>query len=228
MCITISLADVTRDLYLLVVALLVCAQLKRQTYASADPRINLWSSYKSRYRRGLSTRTDVKRMFIVTLRGCLFALLLISPLATMAQVHPGQYLMERNDKTPALHTFFDNTNLKLQGINAATETIALLTIQSHDNGGEMAPCTKSPCSGALEARGRTLDPYEKHFESYGYGWGAVYRYGGGVGLNLLVAYAFHATGHHKLERWVPVVAIAHAQASTGYALTGSRQGKNGW
>ena len=30
-----------------------------------------------------------------------------------------------------------------------------------------------------------LDPFEKHFESYGYGWGSVYRYGGGVGLNML-------------------------------------------
>jgi hypothetical protein len=223
-CITIPLADVTRDLFLLIVALLVCAQLKRQTYEFADPHINLWTPA----RPGPSTDTHVKRTFLVTLRGCLFALLLISPLATMAQVHPGQYLMERNGKTPTQHTFFDNTNLKLQGINAATETIALLSIQSHDNGGAMAPCTKSPCSGALEARGRTLDPYEKHFESYGYGWGAVYRYGGGVGLNLLVAYVFHATRHHRLERWVPVVAIAHAQASTGYALTGSRQGKDGW
>jgi hypothetical protein len=186
------------------------------------------SSYTTRYRPAPSTSTSVKRTFLLKLRGCLFALLLISPLATMAQMQPGQDWLQRNYKTPTQHSFFDNNNLKLQGINAASETLALLAIQSHDNGGEMAPCTKSPCSGALEARGRTLDPYEKHFQSYGYGWGAVYRYGGGVGLNLIVAYAFHATGHHKLERWVPVVAIAHAQASTGYALTGSRQGKSGW
>ncbi|HTF68149.1 MAG TPA: hypothetical protein VK638_36265 [Edaphobacter sp.] len=191
---------------------------------SQNPHINLWTPA----RPGPSTRTDAKRTFLVTLRGCLFALLLISPLATMAQGHPGEYLMQRNDKTPTQHTFFDNTNLKLQGMNVTTQTIALLAIQSHSNGGRMAPCTKSPCSGALEARGRTLDPYEKHFESYGYGWGAFYRYGGGVGLNLLASYALHATGHHKLERWMPVIAIAHAQASTGFALTGSRQGKNGW
>jgi hypothetical protein len=92
----------------------------------------------------------------------------------------------------------------------------------------MAGCAEPPCMGALEARGRTLDPFEKHFESYGYGWGAMYRYGGGVGVNMMVAYLFHATGHHKLERWVPIVAIMHAQASTGYALTGSSQGKTGW
>jgi hypothetical protein len=164
----------------------------------------------------------------VKLRGCLFALLLTLPLAATAQVQSGQYWVQGNDKTPLHHSFADGTNLRLQGLNAVSETLALVAIQSHDNGGEMAPCTKSPCTGALEARGRTLDPYEKHFESYGYGWGAVYRYGGGVGLNLVVAYMFHATGHHTLERWVPVVAIAHAQASTAYALTGSSQGKSGW
>jgi hypothetical protein len=44
MCMTISLADVTRKLYLLVAALLVCAQLKRQTYELANPRISIWGS----------------------------------------------------------------------------------------------------------------------------------------------------------------------------------------
>ena len=136
--------------------------------------------------------------------------------------------MQREDKAPSRHSFFDRTNLRLQGINILSQTVALLAIQSHDNGGEMAPCTKLPCTGALAARGRTLDPFEQHFESYGYGWGGVYRFGGGVGLNMVAAYMFHATGHHKLERWVPVVAIAHAQASTEYALHLLCQGKSGW
>ena len=113
------------------------------------------------------------------------------------------------------HTrFFDNRNLALFGLNAMVQTQALLSIQSH--------------GPHQESRGRTLDPFEKHFESYGYGWGAVYRYGGGVGLNMLATYIFHSTGHHKLERWVPYVAIIHAEASSGYALTGSRQGCCGW
>jgi hypothetical protein len=48
MCMTNSLADVTRELYLLVVALLVCAQLKRQTYELANPHISIWNSnYRS-------------------------------------------------------------------------------------------------------------------------------------------------------------------------------------
>ncbi len=162
------------------------------------------------------------------LRSCIFMFLIASPLAATAQEQPGPYWLQGHDTTPVLHGFFDETNLRLQGINAVSETLALLAIQSHDNGGGMARCAKPPCTGALAARGRTLDPFEKHFESYGYGWGSVYRYGGGVGLNLVVAYMFHATGHHKLERWVPVVAITHAQASSGYALTGSSQGKNGW
>jgi hypothetical protein len=112
------------------------------------------------------------------------------------------------------HKFFDKQNLLLFGENTVAQTAALLAIQSH--------------GAHMESRGRTLDGYEKHFESYGYGWGAVYRYGGGVGLNIFATYMFHVTGHHKLERWVPMVAIGHAAASTGYALRGSRQGVGGW
>jgi hypothetical protein len=155
--------------------------------------------------------------------------LIALPLAATAQENPQQYWSQGDDKRPVIHSFVDKTNLRLQEVNIISQTLALQAIQSHDNGGGMAPCVSLLlCTGALEARGRTLDPFEKHFESYGYGWGAVYRYGGGVGLNLVTAYIFHATGHHKLERWVQVVAISHAQASTGYALTGSRQGKSGW
>jgi hypothetical protein len=154
--------------------------------------------------------------------------LFASSLVAAAQQDNEIYRLKESPSTALEHSFFDRQNLRLQSVNVFSETMALLAIQSHDDGMEMAPCHTLPCTGALEARGRTLDPFEKHFESYGYGWGSIYRYGGGVGLNMFVAYMFHSTGHHKLERWVPVVAIAHAQASTGYALTGSKQGKNGW
>src|SRR6201996_3781905 len=160
------------------------------------------------------------------LRNCLLMFLIALPLAATAQEHFQSYLQAPE---PAMyHNFFDRSNLRLQGVNVISQTVALMTIQSHDDGGGMARCAKSPCTGALAARGRTLYPFEKHFESYGYGWGSAYVYGGGLGLNLLTAYLFHASGHHKLERWVPIVAIAHAQASTGYALTGSQQGRSGW
>ena len=152
-----------------------------------------------------------------------FMLLLLMTLPVAAQQLPEKdyTLYVRHDFN--VHSFFDRENLKLQGMNVVAETGALLAIQSADNGGGMAPCLHG-CTGALAARGRTWDPFEKHFESYGYGWGSVYRYGGGVGLNMFVAYMFHATNHHKLERWVPMVAIAHADSSIGYALTGSSQG----
>ncbi len=164
----------------------------------------------------------MKRLFV-------FAFLAATPLVAPAQNKSADYYLEPPRTAAMEHSFFDQANLRLQATNVASQTYALLAIQSHDDGGQMAPCRSSAhCAGALEARGRTLDPLEKHFESYGYGYGAVYRYIGGVGLNLAVAYGFHVSGHHKLERWVPVVAIGHAEASTGYALTGSRQGKNGW
>ncbi len=156
----------------------------------------------------------------------LFVLLsVVSPMLAAAQQGSQQYWLQGYDNAAREHSFIDKTNLKLQGVNVVSQTFALFAIQSHDDGGAMGRCGNPPCLGGLAARGRTLDPFEKHFESYGYGWGAVYRYGGGVGLNTFVAFMFHETGHHKLERWVPIVAIGHAQASTGYALTGSSQGK---
>ncbi|MGA9040455.1 MAG: hypothetical protein WB421_07965 [Terriglobales bacterium] len=124
------------------------------------------------------------------------------------------FAVEPDDRPLVGHKFFDKKNLLLIGENTAAQTAALVAIQSHGS--------------YLESRGRTWDGFEKHFESYGYGWGATYRYGGGVGLNMFVSYMFHATGHHKLERWVPMIAIGHAAASTGYALRGSREGVGGW
>lgn len=159
----------------------------------------------------------------------IFLILLAMPFVAVAQSLAPAENLRYESVAPNRHSFFDRKNLQLQGINAISETLSLLAIQAHDGGGQMAPCTRpGPCTGSLEARGRTLDPFEKHFESYGYGWGAAYVYGGGVGLNMFIAYMLHASNHHKLERWVPVVAIVHAQASTGYALNGSSQGKNGW
>ena len=59
--------------------------------------------------------------------------------------------------------------------------------------------------------------------------GACYRLGGGIGLNMFSTLVFHELGHHKLERWVPLVAIVHADMSAGYALPGSRQSNHdGW
>ena len=111
------------------------------------------------------------------------------------------------------HHFFDKRNSKLFAVNTIAQAGALVAIQSRD--------------AHMESRGRTLDGFEKHFEPYGYGWGSVYRFGGGVGLNMLVAAMFHASGHHRLKRWVPLIAIRHAEISTGYALAGSRQCEHG-
>jgi hypothetical protein len=43
-CMTILLQDVTIKLYSLVMALLVCAHLKRRTYELANPLISIWVS----------------------------------------------------------------------------------------------------------------------------------------------------------------------------------------
>ena len=47
--------------------------------------------------------------------------------------------------SPALeHSFFDRQNLRLQSVNVFSETMALLAIQSHDDGMGMAPCHNYP------------------------------------------------------------------------------------
>ncbi len=186
---------------------------------------SFWSSFYDLWRHtNVTIARRSRRNSFLKLRSCILCFLIASPLIATAAENSELYLLPERGISPIEHSFFDHKNLKLQGTNVVSETLALLAIQSQDNGGPLGRCVKPPCTGGLAARGRTLDPFEKHFESYGYGWGAVYRYGGGVGLNLGVAYLLHASGHHKLERWVPVIAIAHAQASTGYALTGSSQG----
>jgi hypothetical protein len=130
-----------------------------------------------------------------------------------AQANPETWEWRPSPPTSRPHRFFDKENSRLFAVNAVSQAIALVAIQSRGPG--------------MESRGRTLDGFEKHFESYGYAWGASYRLGGGVGLNLLSTLVFHELGRHKLERWVPLVAIGHAEMSTAYALTGSRQSNHG-
>jgi hypothetical protein len=135
--------------------------------------------------------------------------------AAFAQKNPATWEWQPTESSPNHHKFFDKQNARLFAINAASQTFALIAIQSR--------------GAHMESRGRTLDGYEKHFESYGYGWGACYRFGGGIGLNMFSTLIFHELGHHKLERWVPLVAIAHADMSAAYALSGSRQSnRGGW
>lgn len=133
--------------------------------------------------------------------------------AAFAQRNPATWEWRPPESNPIHHKFFDKQNSRLFVINAASQTLALIAIQSH--------------GAHMESRGRTLDGFEKHFESYGYAWGSCYRFGGGIGLNMFSTLIFHELGHHKLERWVPLVAIAHADMSTGYALAGSRQSNHG-
>jgi hypothetical protein len=133
--------------------------------------------------------------------------------ALFAQKNPPTWEWQPAKWSSNHHKFFDKQNSRFFVINTISQTLALIAIQSH--------------GAHMESRGRTLDGFEKHFESYGYGWGTCYRIGGGVGLNMFSTLVFHELGHHKLERWVPLVAIVHANLSTGYALAGSRQSNHG-
>jgi hypothetical protein len=155
----------------------------------------------------------------MTLKTTMVSILLLVATATLldsgawAQANPQTWEWRPESRASQPHRFFDKENSRLFVVNAVSQAIALVAIQSRGPG--------------MESRGRTLDGFEKHFESYGYAWGASYRFGGGIGLNMLSTLVFHEPGHHKLERWVPLVAIGHAEMSTVYALTGSRQSNHG-
>jgi hypothetical protein len=155
----------------------------------------------------------------MTLKTTMVSILLLVATATLldcgawAQANPQTWEWRPESQASQPHRFFDKENSRLFVVNAVSQAIALVAIQSRGPG--------------MESRGRTLDGFEKHFESYGYAWGASYRFGGGIGLNMLSTLVFHELGHHKLERWVPLVAIGHAEMSTAYALTGSRQSNHG-
>jgi len=139
--------------------------------------------------------------------------------------------LRRIDETHTTHSFTDKTNLKLQALMWHPKRWLCLPSNPMTTYVEVEWLSAQILSsmGALEARGRTWGPLERHFESHRYAWGPVYRYGGDLGQehDACLNVSRH-TGHYKLERLgVPMVAIMHAQASRGYALTGSRQGKTG-
>jgi hypothetical protein len=103
----------------------------------------------------------------------------------VAQKNPATWEWQPVKSTANHHRFFDKQNSRLFVINAVSQTFAMIAIQSH--------------GAHPESRGRTLDGFEKHFESYGYGWGACYRLGGGGGLNMFSTLIFHGLGHTNLN-----------------------------
>ena len=89
------------------------------------------------------------------------------------------------------HRFFDKTNLWLHAGAIVAETADLVTTHR-----------------AIEAGAVEANPLARPLVRRGLGGQVVSAYGLGEGALLLTSYIFHRTGHHRLERFVPVTAIA--------------------
>src|SRR5690348_5545348 len=97
------------------------------------------------------------------------------------------------------HRFLDKTNLVLHSWNVAAETYDAITTRRQIQGGRI----------------NELNPFGALFVNHGWGGQLAFSYGFGVGGPLLTSYMLHRTGHHKLERWVPVL------NATGSTFAGS-------
>jgi len=93
------------------------------------------------------------------------------------------------DLREAQHRFMDKTNLMLHSWNVAAETYDAVTTRRQLRGGRI----------------NELNPFGALFVNHGWGGQLAFSYGFGVGGPLLTSYMLHRTGHHKLERWVPVL-----------------------
>jgi hypothetical protein len=88
------------------------------------------------------------------------------------------------------HRFFDKTNLMLHLGVMAGETGDLISTRS-----------------IFEAGGKEANPIAKPLMQAGLGGQMMATYGLGEGTTLLGSYLLHRTGHHRLERFVPITAI---------------------
>ena len=93
-------------------------------------------------------------------------------------------------RQPSNHRFFDRTNLRLHLGVLAAETADLITTRQ-----------------VLRAGGTEQNPLTRPLVRRGLGGQMAATYGLGEGTALLTAYVLHRTGHHRLERIVPIFLI---------------------
>lgn len=115
-----------------------------------------------------------------------------APAAQHALLPPQLTLIEPAARPRAAppHRFFDKTNLWLHTGAIMAETADL--ISTH----------RAIQAGAVEA-----NPLARPLVRKGLAGQIASAYGMGEGALLLTSYIFHRTGHHRLERLVPVFAI---------------------
>jgi hypothetical protein len=85
------------------------------------------------------------------------------------------------------HRFFDRTNISLHVANALLQTGDLISTRQ-----------------IMDRGGRETSPLARPFVNGGIGGQMVASYVIGTGGTLLGSYLLHRTGHHRLERWLPI------------------------
>jgi hypothetical protein len=91
------------------------------------------------------------------------------------------------------HAFWDKPNIAIHSANFA--------MQSAD-----AFSTRHVLD---RHQGIERNPWARQFVTHGWGGQAAYSWGLSVGGTILTSYFMHRTGHHKLERLLPVIQIGY-------------------
>ena len=87
------------------------------------------------------------------------------------------------------HRFWDQTNIRMQLLNLASQSLDAFSTQR-----------------ALRREAtKEMNPIARPFASRGWKGQAIYSYGLGVGGSIAASYLLHRMGHHKQERITPVV-----------------------
>ena len=116
------------------------------------------------------------------LRLLVAVLLCCSPL--LAQFEPGEF---HN------HQFWDKWNVAIHAGNFAMQTTDAFTTRH-----------------VLDRHnGRERNPWARQFVTQGWAGQAAYSWGLSVGGTIVTSYFLHRTGHHRLERILPMIEIGY-------------------
>ena len=120
-----------------------------------------------------------------------------APIASLAAVIP---VVSKQPKFETPHKFWDRQNQLLFVAAAASNTADFAVTRAN-----------------LQSGGRELNPVVRIFGRSSAGLGM--NFAGETAGVISLSYFFHKTGHHKLERAVPMVNIAASAGAVAYGLT---------
>lgn len=125
----------------------------------------------------------------VILRRAIIAVSVVLSLAGVAAAQQGAPPTATNDAPPKTHKFFDTKNIVLTVVETTALTVDGISTQR----------SLKTVPGSYEA-----DPIAKPFVDRGWpgqiAGGALF-----ISADVALRYLLHRKGHHRLERWVPLI-----------------------